>query len=66
MEYLIEPIWTYSDLFYTDLNKGKDVVERANQSAYVTVRFSDIRNDDLCIIDTLIPITPYSIPKQEQ
>lgn len=65
-KYLIETIWTYTEHFYTDLNKGADVVERANQSAYVTVRFSDIRNDDLCIIDTLIPITPYSIPKQEQ
>lgn len=65
-KYLTEPIWTYSDHFYTDLNKGADVVERANQSGYVTVRFSDIRNDDFCIIDTLIPIAPYSIPKQEQ
>lgn len=65
-KYLIEPIWAYSDHFYTDLNKGADVVERANQSGYVTVRFSDIRNDDFCIVDTLIPIAPYSIPKQEQ
>lgn len=64
-KYLIEPIWTYSDHFYTDLNKGADVVERANQSGYVTVRFSDIRNDDFCIVDTLIPIAPYSIPRQE-
>ena len=64
-KYLIEPIWTYSDHFYTDLNNGKDVVERANQSGYVTVRFSDIRNDDFCIVDTLIPIAPYPIPRQE-
>lgn len=64
-KYLIEPIWTYSDHFYTDLNKGADVVERANQSGYVTVRFSYIRNDNFCIVDTLIPITPYSIPSQE-
>ena len=64
-KYLIEPIWTYTDHFYTDLNKGKDVVERANQSGYVTVRFSDIRNDGFCIVDTLIPIAPYSIPNQE-
>lgn len=65
-KYLIEPIWTYSDHFYTDMNKGADVVERAHQSRYVTVRFSDIRNDDFCIVDTLIPIVPYSIPTQEQ
>lgn len=39
-KYLIEPIWTYSDHFYTDLNKGEDVVERANQSGYMTVRFN--------------------------
>lgn len=64
-KYLIEPIWTYSDHFYADLNKGADVVERANQSGYVTVRFSDIRNDDLCIVDTLIRIAPYTIPRQE-
>lgn len=64
-KYLIEPIWTYSDHFYTDLNNGNDVVERTNQSGYVTVRFSYIRNDDFCIVDTLIPITPYSIPSQE-
>lgn len=38
--------------FYTDLNKGADVVERANQSDYVTVRCSDILKDDFCIIDT--------------
>ena len=64
-KYLIEPIWTYSDHFYTDMNKGADVVERANQSGYVTVRFSSIRKDDFCIVDTLIPIAPYSIPSQE-
>lgn len=64
-KYLIEPIWTYSDHFYTDLNKGADVVERANQSGYVTVRFSDIRNDDFCIVDTLIPIAPHSIISKE-
>ena len=64
-KYLIEPIWTYSDHFYADLNKGADVVERANQSGYVTVRFSDIRNDDLCIVDTLMPIAPHPITNQE-
>lgn len=64
-KYLIKPIWTYSDHFYTDLNKGAGVVERANQSGYVTVRFSDIRNDAFCIIDTIIPIAPHTIPSQE-
>lgn len=64
-KYLINPIWTYSDHFYTDLNKGADIVERANQSGYVKVRFSDIRNDDFCIIDTLIKVAPYSISNQE-
>lgn len=61
-KYLIEPIWTYSDHFYTDLNNGTDVVKRANQSGYVTVRLSNIRNDNFCIIDTLLPIALYSIP----
>lgn len=64
-KYLIEPIWTYSTHFYTDLNECKDVVEPTNQSGLVRVRFSDIHNDDFCIVDTLIPITPYSIPCQE-
>lgn len=62
---LTEPIWTYSDHFYTDLNKGKDVVERTDQSGLVRVRFSDIRNDDFCIVDTLILIDPHAIPSQE-
>ncbi len=65
-KYLIKPILTYSDHFYTDLNNGKDVVERTNQSGLVRVRFSDIRNDNFCIIDILMPITPHSIPSQEK
>lgn len=64
-KYLINPIWTYSDHYYTDMNNGNDVVERTNQSGYVTVRFNDIRNDDFCIVDTLIPIAPHSIASQE-
>lgn len=63
--YLIEPIWTYTNHFYTDLNKGTDVVEKANQSGFVRVRFSDIRGDDFCIVDTLIQIAPQSISVQE-
>lgn len=64
-KYLIEPIWTYCEHFHADLNKGADVVERTNQSGYVTIRFSDIRNDCFCIVDTLRPIAPYSIPNRE-
>lgn len=64
-KYLIKPIWTYSDHFYKDLNNGKCVVERTNQSGYVKVRFSDIRNDDFCIVDTIIPIALHAIPNQE-
>ncbi|WP_336536424.1 hypothetical protein, partial [Bacteroides acidifaciens] len=61
----INPIWTYGNHYYTDLNNGNDVVERTNQSGYVTVRFSDIRNDDFCIVDTLTPIAPLSLSSQE-
>ena len=64
-KYLIVPIWTYSDHFYTDLNNGDDIVERTNQSDLIRVRFSDIRNDDFCIVDTLIPIALHSITGQE-
>ena len=55
-KYLIQPIWTYSTHFYETLNNGADVVQPTNQKGMVKVRFSDIRNDDFCIIDTLIRI----------
>ena len=64
-KYLIEPIWTYSNHFYTNMNNGNDVVECTNQSDLVRVQFSDIRNDDFCIVDTLIQIAPQSISVQE-
>ncbi len=64
-EYLIQPIWTYSTHFYETLNKGADVVQPTSQKELVKVRFSDIRNDDFCIIDTLIKVAPYSISNQE-
>lgn len=64
-KYLINPIWTYSDHYYTDLNNGNDVVESTNHPDLVRVRFSDIRNDDFCIVDTLIPIAPHSITNKE-
>lgn len=62
-KYLIEPIWTYTDHFYTDLNKGTKVVERAYQSGYVTVRLSDIHDNDFCIVDTLVLIAPLGYYK---
>lgn len=65
-KYHIKPIWTYSDHFYTDLNNDNDVVERTSQSDLVRFLFSDIRNDDFFIVDTLIPIAPYSISRQEK
>ncbi len=65
-KYLINPIWTYSDHFYTDLNSGNDVVTATNSSDLLKVRFSDIRNDDFCIVDTIIPIAIHAIPNQEQ
>lgn len=64
-KYLIKPIWTYSAHFYTDLNNGNDVVEGTNHPDLVRVQFSDIRNDDFCIVDTIIPIAPHSIISQE-
>ncbi len=56
-KYLIEPIWTYSTHFYTDLKNGCDVAERTNAAGHLRIRFSDLRNDDICIVDTLLPIT---------
>lgn len=46
-------------------NHIETVVECNNQSDLARVRFSDIRNDDFCIVDTLIPIAPHSITGQE-
>lgn len=63
-QYLIEPIFTYSNHFYT-LNNGADIVEIANQPNFVKVRFSDMRNDDFCIVDTLIHIAPQLISELE-
>lgn len=60
-QYLIKPIWTYSTHFYDSLNNGANVVQPINTKGMVKVRFSDIRNDDFCIIDTLIRINPQSI-----
>lgn len=60
-QYLIEPIDTYSNHFYNDLNNGVEVVERANHSDFVKVRFSYIRNDDFCLVDTLIHIASLHI-----
>lgn len=64
-KYLIQPIWTYSTHFYESLNNGADVVQSTDVKGMVKVRFSDIRNDDFCIIDTLITVSPYTISNQE-
>lgn len=64
-KYLIEPIWTFSTHFYETLNKGADVVQSTNLKGIVKVRFSDIRNDDFCIIDTLIQIKPQRLDDYE-
>ncbi len=56
-KYLIQPIWTYSTHFYTDLKNGSDIAERTNKAGHLRIRFSDLRNDDICIVDTLLPIT---------
>ncbi len=56
-KYIIEPIWTYSTHFYTDLKNGNDVAECTNTAGHLRIRFSDLRNDDICIVDTLLPIT---------
>lgn len=60
-QYLINPIWTYSTHFYEELNTGNDVAERTNKHNIIKVRFSDIRNDDFLIIDTLIQVKPQPI-----
>lgn len=60
-KYLTEPIWTYSTHFYDTLNNGNDVAERTDNCEFIRVRFSDVRNDDFLIIDTLIRTNPHKI-----
>lgn len=60
-QYLINPIWTYSPHFYEELNNGNNVAERTDNPNYIKVRFSDVRNDDFLIIDTLIQVKPQPI-----
>lgn len=60
---LIDPIWTYCTHFYDELKNGEDVAEKTNQSDFIKVRYSDIRNNnkDIQIIDTLIKVNPQPI-----
>ena len=58
-EYLIDPVWTYSFHFYDYLNHGNDVVSPTDTPGLIKVRFSDFRDEDACIVDTIIRSVTY-------
>ena len=53
---LLDSIFTYSPHFYDKLNKGKDVVQKTAKKGVLRIRFSDVRNDEICIVDTIVRI----------
>lgn len=53
---LITTIDIHRDHYKDSLNNGVNVVERSEHKGYLKVHFSDIRNEQICLIDTLIRI----------
>lgn len=60
-KYLTEPIRTYSTHFYDNLSNGNNVAEKTDDCGLIRIRFSDVRNDDFLIMDTLVRINPHKI-----
>lgn len=60
-KYLTEPIRTYSTHFYDNLSNGNNVAEKTDDCGLTRIRFSDVRNDDFLIMDTLVRINPHKI-----
>ena len=53
---LLDSIFTYSPHFYEKLDNGKDVVQTTAKKGFLKIRFSDVRNDEICIVDTIVRI----------
>lgn len=53
---LLDSIFTYSPHFYEELNNGKDVVQTTAKKGFLRIKFSDVRNDEICIVDTIVRI----------
>ena len=63
-ELLIPPVIVYATDFYETLSKGEDVVKPSKQNGYVDVRFSSWRNDDICLVDTVMKVNPQPLEKR--
>lgn len=53
---LLDSIFTYSPHFYEKLDNGKDVVQTTANKGFLRIKFSDVRNDEICIVDTIVRI----------
>ena len=53
---LIPTIDIHRDHYKDSLNNGVNIVERPEHKGYLNVHFSGIRNEQICLIDTLIRI----------
>ena len=67
-EYLIEP----TPIFLGDIdvtNNGTitsdEIVRRSKKKGFVNVKFSDIRDGEFLLIDTLIQVNAWNMRKQE-
>lgn len=58
---LLDSIFTYSPHFYEKLDNGKDVVQTTAKKGFLRIRFSDVRNDEICIVDTIVRIKDLSL-----
>ncbi len=58
---LLDSIFTYSPHFYEELDNGKDVVQTTAKKGFLRIRFSDVRNDEICIVDTIVRIKDLSL-----
>lgn len=64
-ELLIPPVIVYDTDFYETLSRGEDVVKPSKQKGYIDVRFSSWRNDDICLVDTVIKVKPQPWEKRK-
>lgn len=65
-KYLIPPIIVHADDFYETLSCGTNVVMQSEQKGYVDVHFSSWRNDEICLVDTVIKVNPQPLDKLDE
>lgn len=63
---LIPPVIVYATDFYETLSQGEGVVKPSKKKGYVDVCFSSWRNDDICLVDTVIKVNPQPLEKREE